>query len=115
MTFINKVINAEEQTIIKILFLETFKIIKTTAIIQAINPMPFPPKYKAAIFIKNEANIISKKFKSSKHMPLLEDLYKVLEKDKRTKIKINLIFLYFRDIITIVQIFKREHMRRYEL
>ena len=38
-----------------------------------------------SLFIQNNQNIISKEFKGSKDMPLLEDLYNVLEKDKRTK------------------------------
>ena len=38
-----------------------------------------------SLYIENSNNIISKKFKSSKDMPLLEDLYNILEKDSRTK------------------------------
>ena len=38
-----------------------------------------------SLFIQNDKKIISKEFKTSKYMPLLEDLYNVLEKDKRTK------------------------------
>lgn len=44
------------------------------------------------IFSKNKNKKNVKKFKSSKNMPLLEDLYNVFEKDKRTqKFKIKLI------------------------
>ena len=45
-----------------------------------------------SLFIQEPDKIISKRFKTSKEMPLLEDLYHVLEKDKRTKkfqIKLN--------------------------
>jgi len=38
-----------------------------------------------SLFIQDDQKLISKEFKLSKDMPLLEDLYKVLEKDKRTK------------------------------
>ena len=45
-----------------------------------------------SLYITEKNKIISKRFKSSKDMPLLEDFYKVLEKDKRTqKFKIKLI------------------------
>ena len=45
-----------------------------------------------SLFIENKNNIISKKFKSSLDMPILEDLYNVFEKDERTKkFKIKLI------------------------
>ena len=38
-----------------------------------------------SLFIENKDNIISKKFKSSKEMPILEDLYYILKKDEKTK------------------------------
>ena len=38
-----------------------------------------------SLFIKNDKNIISKQFKSVSDMPILEDLYNILEKDERTK------------------------------
>ncbi len=38
-----------------------------------------------SLYIENKNNIISKKFKSYKNMPILEDLYNILLKDKRTK------------------------------
>ena len=38
-----------------------------------------------SLFIQEPDKIISKRFKTSTEMPLLEDLYHVLEKDKRTK------------------------------
>ncbi len=45
-----------------------------------------------SLYIKDNKKIISKRFKVSKEMPLLEDLYHVFEKDKRTKkFKIKLI------------------------
>ena len=45
-----------------------------------------------SLFIENKNNIISKKFKSSRDMPILEDLYNILDKDEKTKkfsIKLN--------------------------
>ncbi len=45
-----------------------------------------------SLYTENKENLISKRFKSSMEMPLLEDLYNILEKDKRTqKFKIKLI------------------------
>ena len=38
-----------------------------------------------SLFVKNPKKIISKRFKSSEEMPLLEDLFNILKKDKRTK------------------------------
>ena len=38
-----------------------------------------------SLFIYDKENIISKKFKSSKDMPILEDLYNILNKDEKTK------------------------------
>ena len=38
-----------------------------------------------SLYIENKNNIISKKFKSSFDMPILEDLYNILEKDEKTK------------------------------
>ena len=38
-----------------------------------------------SLFIENKNNIISRKFKSSKDMPILEDLYNVLIQDEKTK------------------------------
>ena len=38
-----------------------------------------------SLFIENKNNIISKKFKSSIDMPILEDLYSILKKDEKTK------------------------------
>ncbi len=38
-----------------------------------------------SLFIQNENNIISKKFKSSKDMPILQDLYNILQEDEKTK------------------------------
>ena len=38
-----------------------------------------------SLYIEEKGKIISKKFKSSKDMPLLEDLYNILKKDNRTK------------------------------
>ena len=38
-----------------------------------------------SLYIKNQVKIISKKFKSSEDMPLLEDLYHILEKDRKTQ------------------------------
>ena len=38
-----------------------------------------------SLFVENKNNIISKKFKSSKEMPILEDLYNILNKDEKTK------------------------------
>ena len=38
-----------------------------------------------SLWVNDNNKIISRRFKSSTEMPLLEDLYKVLEKDKRTK------------------------------
>ena len=38
-----------------------------------------------SLFNKDDNNIISKKFKSVSEMPILEDLYNILEKDERTK------------------------------
>ena len=38
-----------------------------------------------SLYIENKNNIISKKFKSSSDMPILEDLYNILKKDEKTK------------------------------
>ena len=38
-----------------------------------------------SLFVENKNNIVSKKFKSSKEMPILEDLYNILNKDEKTK------------------------------
>ena len=38
----------------------------------------------SSLYLEDNNYIINKKFKTSKDMPLLEDLYNVLEKDKRT-------------------------------
>ncbi len=38
-----------------------------------------------SLFVYDKENIISKKFKSSKDMPILEDLYNILNKDEKTK------------------------------
>ena len=38
-----------------------------------------------SLFVENKNNIISKKFKSSKEMPILEDLYNILNKNEKTK------------------------------
>ena len=38
-----------------------------------------------SLFIENNNGIISKKFKSSSNMPILEDLYNILNKDEKTK------------------------------
>ena len=38
-----------------------------------------------SLFLDNTNSIISKKFKSSKDMPILEDLYNVLKEDEKTK------------------------------
>lgn len=38
-----------------------------------------------SLFVKNPKKIISKRFKSSEEMPLLEDLFNIFKKDKRTK------------------------------
>lgn len=38
-----------------------------------------------SLYIENMNNIISKKFRSSKDMPILEDLYNILKKDEKTK------------------------------
>lgn len=38
-----------------------------------------------SLFVKNDKNIISKKFKSVLEMPILEDVYNILEKDKKTQ------------------------------
>ena len=38
-----------------------------------------------SLFIENNNGIISKKFKSSSDMPILEDLYNILNKDEKTK------------------------------
>ena len=38
-----------------------------------------------SLFVYDKENIITKKFKSSKDMPILEDLYNILNKDEKTK------------------------------
>ena len=38
-----------------------------------------------SLFVKNENSIISKKFKSSKDMPILEEFYDILKDDEKTK------------------------------
>ena len=38
-----------------------------------------------SLYIKNKKNIISKKFKSCKDMPILEDFYNILKNDEKTK------------------------------
>ena len=38
-----------------------------------------------SLFVKNDKNIISKKFKSVLEMPILEDVYNILEKDTKTQ------------------------------
>ena len=72
-------LNEEEKAIIEEKLIETYKL-------KNIN---FNDE---SLFIEEKNKIISKKFKSSKDMPILEDFYNVLEKDKRTqKFKIKLI------------------------
>ena len=38
-----------------------------------------------SLYIENKNNIISKKFRTSQDMPILEDLYKILKEDEKTK------------------------------
>ena len=65
-------LNEEEKALLEEKLIETYKI-------KGIN---FNDE---SLYNYNSEKNISKKFKSSKEMPLLEDLFKILEKDKRTK------------------------------
>ena len=65
-------LNEEEKALLEEKLIETYKL-------KGIN---FNDE---SLYIKNDKEIISKRFKQSTEMPLLEDLYNVLEKDKRTK------------------------------
>ena len=52
-----------------------------------------------SLFNENKNSIISKKFKSSLDMPILEDFYNILKNDKKTKkfsIKLNIQFFFLR-------------------
>ena len=65
-------LNEEEKALLEEKLIETYKL-------KGIN---FNDE---SLYIENSEKIISKRFKSSTEMPLLEDLYNILEQDKRTK------------------------------
>ena len=65
-------LNEEEKALLEEKLIETYKLKGIT----------FKDE---SLYIEEKNNLISKKFKSSLDMPLLEDLYNILEKDNRTK------------------------------
>ena len=65
-------LNEEEKAILEEKLIETYKL----------KDIDFCDE---SLYIYNSEKIISKKFKTSKEMPLLEDLYNVFKKDIRTK------------------------------
>ena len=72
-------LNEEEKAIIEEKLIETYKLKGIT----------FDDK---SLYKKNSNKILGQEFKTTKDMPILEDLYNVLDKDKRTKkFKIKLI------------------------
>ena len=65
-------LNEEEKALLEEKLIETYKI----------KNIKFDDE---SLYVLDSKKIISKRFKSISEMPLLEDLYKILEKDKRTK------------------------------